>query len=716
MSPDVTKADIVMAAEPLVPRRTGHLVGESTGVTDAAPQVAVVIPVYRQGHYLADSVLSVVRQTMAPIAIVIVDDGCPSISTPRVARRLVSMFPNVTYLRTTNRGVAHARNYGVRFALEAFPSVQAVFFLDADDRLSPHTLATMWEPLALAPPSIGWSYSNYDFFGLRSGAWTISRPFNQFRQLFDNQSGAESLVHRRVFEAGIFHEESEELTWEDYEFFLHASTRGFLGIHAGDTGIRYRVRGYSRLAEIIHERDLIHGKVAARHPATFEARSRTRLEHATMPRFLLVGVDDRDGSFFTDPLAPSRKRLSVSEIRSTIAQYVDEYPNTAIYVPPIVLIAAPGVDDCLSRSAFAPGALFQIQQAVRDHTVVAVSAPSDGGAMATLHAAHTLAPGDRILLLAITLPDLVALAAGNGDRDQTGSEVDGLPVASMAFAEHGHPPVQPGAELGRMFDLAAALAPGNGLTARIALENKTHSEFALDTAHSHNTTFPWSPSAKSRPGTDIVFLVDRPEASDGIAAVVPRLAAAITAHETNVRAHLLITESRELALSDADVAPFTTVSMVSAIPSNHRNEALLLIAQSADWVVDTGTVMGRTVLWYLKRQNGPRYAVLLSSSDSADATLTAATVASTDTPPQDVRGGLSYVFSRYYEPLVDRIFVSSEHVRRKCINRGAPPDKVIVLADALELDANADVEPAATKADDWALAASTLLATLAAGT
>ena len=77
------------------------------------------------------------------LKVVIVNDGCPYLATDWMGRYLRDAFPGqVYYLRKCNGGVSAARNYGVRFAIAAWPSLRAVFPLDADNRLSPHTIRT----------------------------------------------------------------------------------------------------------------------------------------------------------------------------------------------------------------------------------------------------------------------------------------------------------------------------------------------------------------------------------------------------------------------------------------------------------------------------------------------------------------------------------------------------------------------------------------------
>ena len=91
------------------------------------PSVAVVIPCYDQERFLAGAVASVLSQSVAAAAVIVVDDG----STGDVAAA-IEQFPSVRIIRQHNRGLAGARNTG----LKAVAS-DKILFLDADDLLLP---------------------------------------------------------------------------------------------------------------------------------------------------------------------------------------------------------------------------------------------------------------------------------------------------------------------------------------------------------------------------------------------------------------------------------------------------------------------------------------------------------------------------------------------------------------------------------------------------
>src|SRR5207249_2549102 len=106
------------------------------------PLVAVIIPVYKQSQFLKDAVISVIRQSSRHrLKIIIVNDGCPYQNSDWLGRYFQDAFPGeIFYLKKPNAGVSSARNYGIRFALDAWPSVEAVFLLDSDNQIRPDTI------------------------------------------------------------------------------------------------------------------------------------------------------------------------------------------------------------------------------------------------------------------------------------------------------------------------------------------------------------------------------------------------------------------------------------------------------------------------------------------------------------------------------------------------------------------------------------------------
>ncbi len=94
---------------------------------EAPPIVSIIIPCYRQAHFLSDALESVLAQTHPRIETLVVDDGSPD-NTAEVAAR----YPGVACVAQENQGLSGARNNGFRASHGEY-----IMFLDADDRLTP---------------------------------------------------------------------------------------------------------------------------------------------------------------------------------------------------------------------------------------------------------------------------------------------------------------------------------------------------------------------------------------------------------------------------------------------------------------------------------------------------------------------------------------------------------------------------------------------------
>src|SRR5215210_7479587 len=101
-----------------------------TGARAGLVLVSVIIPCYNQAHFLGEAIESVLAQNHPRFEILVVDDGSTD-DTSEVAAR----YPEVRCLRQENRGLAAARNAGLRSSEGEY-----VVFLDADDRLLPNAL------------------------------------------------------------------------------------------------------------------------------------------------------------------------------------------------------------------------------------------------------------------------------------------------------------------------------------------------------------------------------------------------------------------------------------------------------------------------------------------------------------------------------------------------------------------------------------------------
>jgi Glycosyl transferase family 2 len=95
--------------------------------------VSVIVPVYKAEQYIVSTLQSVLDQTYQNFELLIIDDGSPDRSI-----ELCQQFtdPRIKISRQENRGVAAARNHGIRLAQGDY-----IAFLDADDLWLPTKIA-----------------------------------------------------------------------------------------------------------------------------------------------------------------------------------------------------------------------------------------------------------------------------------------------------------------------------------------------------------------------------------------------------------------------------------------------------------------------------------------------------------------------------------------------------------------------------------------------
>ncbi len=114
------------------------------------PLVSVIVPAYNAARFLPESLPSVLAQTWTDFELIVVNDG----STDGTAACVEAFTdPRIRLVSQANRGLAGARNGGIRAARGSF-----IALLDADDLWLPEKLARHVAHLQ-SRPDVGVSYS-----------------------------------------------------------------------------------------------------------------------------------------------------------------------------------------------------------------------------------------------------------------------------------------------------------------------------------------------------------------------------------------------------------------------------------------------------------------------------------------------------------------------------------------------------------------------------
>lgn len=345
-------------AAPTRKRRLPMIAGRIAG-----PALAVVIPVYKHSVLLGEAVLSALTQeTDFELVIVIVNDGCPLPETHQACLDFAAAAPNrVHYIRRANGGLSAARNTGIDYALGAWETIQAIYFLDADNRLLPHALQRAYDALA-ENPHIGWVYPNIDMFGQEWNS-DYSGEYSVLRHLEENICEAGSLVRRAVFDNGARFDESMRLGFEDWDFWLGAIKLGFRGKHLENFGFRYRKRPESMLTNSERDRPEILSYIRRKHGDVFRFDRLLALEHEDAPRYgICSGCTDAGSVDLTSDPAIDGQRVSLDDF---CERYYRARSAPSRYArPPFILVIDPSFKKILTKFRLLQWAFWLLESSV----------------------------------------------------------------------------------------------------------------------------------------------------------------------------------------------------------------------------------------------------------------------------------------------------------------------------------------------------------------
>jgi len=259
--------------------------------SDRNVDVAVIIPTFRHSVFLVDAAISALSQETAfEIRIVIVDDGCPHEDTRRTAASLAAAHPErIDYIRRRNGGLSAARNSGVNYALARWPTLRAIYFLDADNTIEPKAIDRAFRRL-ISNPTVGWVYPSIKMFGYDINYYDYTGPYSILLHLKANISEAASLVSRSVFDKGCRFDEQMRQGYEDWEFWMQCIAAGFIGQHQPDFGLRYRKRPESMLSASKRVHESIMQYIYKKHADLFNAKFLQSARAPTVSVFLNTGV------------------------------------------------------------------------------------------------------------------------------------------------------------------------------------------------------------------------------------------------------------------------------------------------------------------------------------------------------------------------------------------------------------------------------------------
>ena len=201
----------------------------------AIEEISVIIPTYNRCDLLKRAINSVIKQTITPKEIIIVDNG----STDQTYQMVSSLFPEINYFIEKKRGVSAARNKGI---LES--KSKWIAFLDSDDAWKPTKLEKQME----------FSIFNQDKYRIihTDETWYRNKKFlNQLKKhkksggnIFKNSlqlcciSPSSVVLKKQIFDDyGLFDENLE--VCEDYDMWIRITAKEEVGFLDSPLVLKY---------------------------------------------------------------------------------------------------------------------------------------------------------------------------------------------------------------------------------------------------------------------------------------------------------------------------------------------------------------------------------------------------------------------------------------------------------------------------------------------
>jgi glycosyltransferase involved in cell wall biosynthesis len=338
-------------------------------------EFVILIPVYKHSVLIVEAVESALAQQIdGELRVVIVNDGCPHPETHHACFCLSQTDRRIVYLNKPNGGPSDARNFAIDYVVHEFTALKALFFLDADNRLSPNALAAGWTLLS-KHQDVGWVYPNITSFEVEwAGDYSI--PYSKLLHVVhDNLCDTGSLIRAELLQKLRFNA-SARSGFEDWDFWLSAVASGYKGLCSSTFGFEYRNRAESRFKEVSRDRSSVTNYMRDRYKKVFTPRVLLGFEHIESPRMCFFDPSDLSINYFTDP-ARVWKTMAIDEFARVY--WASRLEPEKFHVPKILVWGRANFLKELKDARILYNLLWHIERQLKHHHFVVVSQTQDRG-------------------------------------------------------------------------------------------------------------------------------------------------------------------------------------------------------------------------------------------------------------------------------------------------------------------------------------------------
>jgi glycosyltransferase involved in cell wall biosynthesis len=286
------------------------------------PLVSVVIPMFQSEAWIGATLATVEAQTYSLVETIVVDDGSTDQGPAVVAEFASSCERPVRLIRTTNRGVAAARNTGITESDGDF-----VALLDADDLWGPRKLEL--QVAKLGDSGAPMCTCGYEFFddrtGRRTGVVRVEDGSSALRGWLSLEGNGLALASAALISRPVLDElklfDPEFSVSADLEFALRIAELGHLD-SIPETLVRYRLHPrqmHRQVSGLAGDVDLLYDRVfAKKQDPSFERRCRANFAAHLGFSHLLRGRVDLALPYLWQSLCRDPRRIFTLPIRAIV--------------------------------------------------------------------------------------------------------------------------------------------------------------------------------------------------------------------------------------------------------------------------------------------------------------------------------------------------------------------------------------------------------------
>lgn len=219
--------------------------------------VSAVVTCYNYGAYLDEALSSLEAQSYKKLEVIVVDDESTDPETIKTFDRLKRKYRKFFFFRITHRGVAEARNYGIKKSSGEF-----VFALDADDCIKEEYVSTCVSYLKKNPEhAIVTTYVKT--FGENSEGWK-TKKYDLLELCTQNMLHISSMYRREVFDA-VGGYDINFPGYEDWDFWLSAGIKGYVWGLIPQRIFLYRIKKSSLYIESMKKDSKLYSLLVRKH-------------------------------------------------------------------------------------------------------------------------------------------------------------------------------------------------------------------------------------------------------------------------------------------------------------------------------------------------------------------------------------------------------------------------------------------------------------------